>query len=75
MLQRELPKKESEKILNELFEKYVTNNEKSFSKKLYLNFDDINEMKDDGMYFGAHTFSHKWLTSLTHIELEKEINK
>ncbi|MCV0393568.1 MAG: polysaccharide deacetylase family protein [Nitrosopumilus sp.] len=61
-------------FIDDLFFKYVTKDEKSFSKELYLSMDDIHEMKEGGMYFGSHAYSHEWL-EFTHLknELEKTI--
>jgi peptidoglycan/xylan/chitin deacetylase (PgdA/CDA1 family) len=74
MLQKILPQKLRKKIIDELFIKYVTNNEDLFSSKLYLSIEEIKEMIENNMYIGSHTFSHQWLTSLSEQELKKEIS-
>lgn len=75
ILQRDLPIKLRSKLTNYLFEKFVTNNEESFSKELYLSFDEISEMQESGMYFGSHGYSHEWLSYLSENELRIEIRK
>lgn len=73
ILQRKLPAKLRKKITGELFEKFVSKDENAFSRNLYLSKDEISEMKENGMYFGSHAFSHEWLTHLESEELEKEL--
>ena len=74
MLQKELPQKLRNYFVNYLFEKFVNNNEKSISSELYLSLDEINEMKNSGMNFGLHGYSHEWLNHLNENELEIEIH-
>jgi len=73
ILQKELPLKLRKKITKELFVKFVSNDEAVFSRDLYLSREEISEMKENGMYFGSHTFSHEWLTHFEPQELEKEL--
>ena len=73
ILQRELPQDMRKTIAKELFEKYVSNDERDFSKQLYLSFDEINEMREHGMYFSSHGYSHEWLSYLSYKMLENEI--
>lgn len=73
LLQKGLPYKLRTELVNYLFKKYVTNDEKSFSKKLYLSIDEINEMKKAGMVFGSHSYSHDWMSTLTENELNEDL--
>jgi len=73
ILQMALPKELRSKITDYFFKKYVTNDEKPFSQDLYLSPDEIKEMTGEGMYFGNHTFSHEWLSSLDPQELDFEL--
>ena len=75
ILQRDLPKQAKEIFTNQLFEKFVTIDEKSFSKELYLSFEDIQEMKEAGMFFGSHGYAHEWLSYLSENDLTNEIQK
>lgn len=74
-LQRLLPKKARNEFSNLLFQKYVTEDEKSFSKELYLSYEEINEMIESGMYFGSHSYSHEWFDNLSEDELKVEFEK
>ena len=40
-----------------------------------MNIDEIKEMKEEGMFFGGHGYSHSWFTSLSSEQLEFEIQK
>lgn len=73
ILQRELPNKLRGEIIYSLFKEFVTSDQKSFSKELYLSFEEIEQMKQSGMYFGSHGYSHEWLTYLSSNELKLEI--
>ena len=73
MLQKGLPLKIRSKLVDHLFKKYVTENEKDFSKKLYLSMNEINKMKNSKMVFGSHGYSHYWLATLTENELNIEL--
>lgn len=75
ILQRELPIKVRTDITNELFKKYVTTNESEFSKELYLSLDEIDEMRENGMYFGSHGYSHQWLSYMSEENLNTELEK
>lgn len=75
ILQRDLPLPLRMKITSWLFEKFVTDDESSFSNQLYLSFDEIEEMKESGMYFGSHSYSHEWLSKLSENDLNIEIEK
>jgi len=75
ILQRELSIKIRTEITNELFEKYVTSNESDFSKELYMSLDEIDEMRENGMYFGSHGYSHQWLSYMSEKNLNIELEK
>jgi len=74
-LQRDLPEKLRYNLTNELFQKYVTNDENGFSRNLYLSEDEIKEMLENNMDFGSHGYSHYWLSHLDQKELESELKK
>ena len=74
MLQRELPKQLRKIIINELFGKYVTTDEKAFSNELYMSIDQIACLQRNGMYVGCHGFDHYRLNSLPQNEQEREID-
>lgn len=75
MLQYALPQKIRENIINNLFLKFVTNDEMSFAQDLYVNAEEIEIMQGDGMCIGNHGYSHKWLNKLNFKNQESEIKK
>ena len=58
MLQRELPDNVKSEITNIIFNKYVSDDQTSFARDLYLGEKEIKEMAKEGMFFGNHTHSH-----------------
>lgn len=75
ILQRELPLELRTKITSNLFKKFVTCNEQDFSKNLYMSIDEMKEMVESGMVFGSHSYSHQWLSNVSHENLINEIEK
>jgi len=75
LLQYELSKECRQIILDDLFRKYVGIKEDVFSKELYMNLDQIKDMKRHGMFVGNHCYSHNWMNLLTYEEQEREISK
>lgn len=73
MLQRELPEKLRNIIVNFLFNKYVSKDESSFSRELYLNMDQLKCMRRKGMYIGSHGYNHYWLNTLSREQQQKEV--
>jgi peptidoglycan/xylan/chitin deacetylase (PgdA/CDA1 family) len=74
MLQFALPLNERTKIVDELFQKFVSKSEASFAKGLYLSEEHLREMIGSGMTVGGHGHSHSWLNRLSrnqqHFEIE-----
>lgn len=75
MLQNVLPEQIRKEITSNLFQKYVGAEESEFAKTLYLNFEQIKEMKDVGMHIGIHGYGHYWLGKLPFIEMKEDILK
>ena len=75
LLQVELEENLRKLIADELFNKYVTEDEKSFSRELYMDLDQIKCMVQSGMYIGSHGFDHYWLNKLPYERQELEIDK
>lgn len=67
-----MPFKPKVKILNQIFAKYFEY-EKDFCKELYMNYDEIREMIEEGMNFGGHSHTHPKLAELTVEEQIKEL--
>lgn len=74
LLQDYLPEKVRLKILNNLFEDVVDDNESEFARKLYMSQKNICEMSKNGMFFGIHGSNHKRLSKLNYNEQQKEIS-
>jgi len=74
MLQVELPENIRNVITDELFKKFVSSDEKSFSRELYMSIDQISCLQRNGMYIGSHGFEHYWLNSLSEDDQRKEID-
>lgn len=72
ILQRELPLALRNEITNNLFKKFVTQDEPKFSEELYMSLEEMKEMSESNMIFGSHSHSHEWLS---HINNEKLINE
>lgn len=75
MLQVVLPESLRNIICNELFHKYVSDDEATFSKSLYMNVDKLNQMRNEGMHIGSHGHDHYWLGSLSKEKQLAEIEK
>ena len=74
MLQLELPEKLRNIITDELFKKFVSNDEKAFSKELYMSINQISCLQKNGMYIGSHGFDHYWLNSISEDDQRKEVD-
>lgn len=75
MLQVILPEALRLIICNHLFNKYVTSDEASFSRELYMSVEQIKEMMNQGMHIGSHGYKHYWLGSLSKEEQVVEIDR
>ena len=75
MLQVELEESLRKKITNILFDKIVGIDEKSFSKELYMDIQQIECMNRNKMHFGSHGYEHYWLGSLDKDRQKLEILK
>lgn len=73
ILQKELPEKLRNIIVNFIFNKYVSVDESSFSRELYMNIDQLKFMRRKGMYIGSHGYDHYWLNTLSKEKQKKEI--
>lgn len=75
LLQFYLKKKIRKKIIDLLFKKLVTSDEKAFSEKLYLKENQIKTMLNNNMNFGIHGYEHLWLGSLSKSNQNNDIKK
>lgn len=74
MLQRELPEKLRNILTDELFKKFVSNDEEAFSKELYMSTDQIACLQKNNMYIGSHGYDHYWLDSISEAAQKEEID-
>jgi peptidoglycan/xylan/chitin deacetylase (PgdA/CDA1 family) len=75
MLQRGLPVELRHAIADEMFRRFVTEDEPAFVDELYLDVHDLQEMAADGMEIGSHGHSHQWLESLDACAQEADIEQ
>lgn len=75
LLQVELDKDLREKITDELFAEFVSQDEEAFANELYMNEDQLKCLLNHGMHIGSHGYEHCWLNSLDAKSQEHEIKK
>jgi peptidoglycan/xylan/chitin deacetylase (PgdA/CDA1 family) len=75
MLQRELPLELRRSITDELFRRFVTEDESAFAAELYMSLDQLRMMQRLGMCVGSHGYDHVWMNTLSvdqqRIEIER----
>jgi peptidoglycan/xylan/chitin deacetylase (PgdA/CDA1 family) len=74
LLQVGLEEKLRNLIIDELFQKHVSDDEEVFSKELYMNIDQMRCMVRSGMYIGSHGYSHYWMNKIPPSVQEQEIS-
>ena len=74
MLQKHLPETLRSRIVDRLFSEFVSEDEESFARELYMDLDQIRCMHRKGMFFGSHGASHFWMDSLPPEMQEKEVD-
>lgn len=74
LLQVELPEAARRIITDDLFRKYVTEDEAAFSRELYMSKDQLKCMLRHGMCIGSHGYDHYWLNTLPPERQAKEID-
>lgn len=75
ILQTAIPENLRNEMSSKLFAKYVGINESNFARELYMNPDQIQCMKDNGMFIGIHGYDHYWLGNLPTKKMQQDINK
>lgn len=73
MLQHVLPEDIRNEITSELFKSYVGVSQSEFSKKLYMNLDEVSQLVSSGMYVGSHGSMHYWLNRISREQQKKDI--
>lgn len=62
------------RIVDQLFKEFVTDNESAFASELFMSMEQIKTMKKYNMYFGLHGYEHYWFNRLTEMEYMQDIN-
>ncbi|MEY8326196.1 polysaccharide deacetylase family protein [Lachnospiraceae bacterium 54-11] len=62
------------RIVDQLFKKFVTDNEFAFASELYLNMEQVKTMKKCNMFFGLHGYEHYSFDRLSEKEYKRDIN-
>lgn len=75
VMQNAIDEKARNIIVDELFRKFVTDDEEAFVSELYLSEDNIKTMSESGMTFGLHGYEHYWFDKLTEAEYRADIDK
>lgn len=75
ILQTAIPEKLRNKMSSILFTKYVGLSESNFARELYMNHDQIQCMKENGMFIGLHGYDHYWLGNLAEDKMKRDVDK
>lgn len=75
ILQTAIPEKLRKEMSSKLFAKYVGLSEGNFAHELYMNPDQIQCMKDNGMFIGLHGYDHYWLGNLEPEQMKRDVDK
>ena len=73
VLQRGLPPAVRGRLVDALFKKFVSIDERTIAAETYMSLDQIKLMLRSGMYFGSHGSDHLWMDSLSPQEQANEI--
>lgn len=65
MLQHALPESLRMRIVEDLFHRYVSQDEAGFADELYVSEGNLGEMLAAGMEIGSHGYAHYWLDSIS----------
>lgn len=74
MLQVGLPEVLRNKITDELFRRFVSADEQSFARELYMDEDQVRCLVESGMTVGSHGYNHEWLNKLDQFAQEREVD-
>ena len=73
LLQNHLPLPYRKKIVDKIFKHIVNYSEEEFSKILYMNNNDIQELYKNNFSIGSHGYNHYWWEKINKNEQEMEI--
>jgi peptidoglycan/xylan/chitin deacetylase (PgdA/CDA1 family) len=73
VLQHALPQRDRTRIVDNLFARYVSLDERAIASEFYMSSDQIRLMVRNGMFFGSHGYDHSWMTNLAVEEQLREV--
>ena len=73
LLQAELEETLRNRIVDELFRACVPLPEEAFAEELYMSYDQVRLMRQEGMDFGIHGYDHYWMNRLTPQALDRDV--
>ena len=62
-------------VIHECLRTFSNLTESEHANKLYLSVDEMQQMRDEGMFFGSHGLTHRWLNTLSNTEQLAEISQ
>lgn len=74
MLQHVLPPYLRASVIDDLFCKFVSADERAIAAELYMSLEQMKLMLSCGMFFGSHSYDHLWMNRLTPKEQEREVD-
>lgn len=75
VLQRGLPEEARALVTDELFARFVSQDEAAFAAELYVSLEQLRCMVRHGMFVGSHSYDHVWLDSLSAAEQERQVRR
>lgn len=73
ILQQALPQRDRTRIVDSLFARHISLDERAIASEFYMSPDQIRLMVRGGMFFGSHGYEHFWMNNLTAEEQWHEI--
>ena len=73
VLQQALPQRDRTRIVDNLFARHVSSDERAIASEFYMSPDQIRLMVRSGMFFGSHGYDHSWMNDLTAEEQVREV--
>lgn len=73
-IQHILPSVVRTDVMDELFQRYVKDDEDTLAAETYMDMDQLRHLVSHGMEVGGHGSSHVWLTQLTDTQQKEELN-
>jgi peptidoglycan/xylan/chitin deacetylase (PgdA/CDA1 family) len=74
-LQREMPEAHRAAVVDSLFRRYVTSDEASFARELYMSVEQLDTLRRHGMHIGSHGYRHCWLNSVDESAQRDEVER